>query len=209
MTKYAILNVLLTKRAQTVDEQHPVRNALVPAFIAPLAAAPASIPIAMVNRAQQTERDQRIARILERLIRRKAGVQVISGPGDEFNAAYKAILSSTRNPSILAHEVGHVLQPSARYWPLVGALRNVSGIATVLPAFTGSRDQATQLAVLGSLLQLPILGQELSASMRGTQLLRRLGGSPVRAFAGIPSYAAMAGLPWVAKAIRERMGGYR
>ena len=110
----------------------------------------------------------------------------------------------------MAHEVGHVLQPSSnpKFVDAMSALRQGGSLAGLAPLFTRNEDTANRLAAFGSIATLPMLGQELSASMRGAKLLKRLKGSPIKAFSGIPTYAAMTAVPWLIKSIRKQMGGY-
>lgn len=114
------------------------------------------------------------------------------------------------NPSILAHEAGHVLQhPGLLGTSMVSRKGPVAGLLGTL--LSDDKDTGRNWALGGSLAGLPMVGVEMDASRRGAKLLKGMGAgfkSRLGAYAGVPTYALFAAMPWLVHKFKGMAGGY-
>jgi len=147
--------------------------------------------------------DSPFGRVIDRLLLRD--VHSILNRGDKPDGPQT-------NPSVLAHELGHIRAKGNKYFewgqehkyssPLVG---------TLLAGTLSNRKLAGASALAASLASSGLLASEIDASGTGYGIMRAHGASKLgalKAFAGVPSYLLATAAPAATFLAKDLLGGY-
>lgn len=130
-----------------------------------------------------------------------------------------AVFPREASPAILAHELGHIKQPSilnrVRAPAMYGAIiPNISSLFNSTDKDTAKRDALISSGMIAG----GLLPSEIDASIRGYNTLSRINNKRpmealsllrrLRTFAGLPSYALAAAAPFLTYKLREGMGTF-
>jgi hypothetical protein len=115
-----------------------------------------------------------------------------------YNPGTKRIFSS-RDPAVLAHELGHASQNMKAVIPMQMAGKWGIPLSLAYTLYSDDEEKSKKAAIAGTAIGAPLVATEAHASLAGSNLIKQLGGGrSIRPFTGVPSYAGFAALPLLA-----------